>query len=76
MDYSDVLSAANALSINERIQLVEAVWDGIAAEQPVPELSEAQKQELRRRIAEMDASPEIAVPWEEVRARAEARLKR
>lgn len=76
MDFSEVLSAANSLSIDERMQLVEAVWDGIAAEQPTPQLTEAQKHELERRLAELDASPEIAVPWEEVWAQAKARFTR
>lgn len=76
MDYSEVLSAANSLSIDERIQLVEAVWDGIAAEQPTPKLTEAQKQELDRRLAEHEANPDDVIPWEEVKAQLEARLKR
>jgi len=75
VDFSEVLSAANSLSIDERIELVEAVWDGIAAEQPIPELTEAQKQELDRRLAEHEANPDDVIPWEEVKAQLEARLK-
>ncbi|MFO1253103.1 MAG: addiction module protein [Inhella sp.] len=58
-----------ALSLAERLQLVEDVWDSIvedsAGELPV---SEAQREELRRRLAAHEAHPEQAVPWEQVRA--------
>lgn len=76
MDYSEVLSAANALSIDDRMRLVEEVWEGIQAEEPMPELTEAQKHELDRRLAEYEAHPESAVPWEQVAAEARARLRR
>ena len=44
------------------------------AEQPPPPLSEAKKQELRRRIADADANPSDSVPWEEAEAAAMARF--
>ncbi len=76
MTYSEVLSAANALSIDDRIRLAEAIWEGIQAEEPMPELTEAQKRELDRRLAELEANPHDVIPWEEVKADLEARLKR
>ncbi|MBS0390108.1 MAG: addiction module protein [Proteobacteria bacterium] len=58
-----------ALSIAERIQLVEDIWDSIAAEGPDSvDLTDPQRQELRRRIAAHDADPGSAVPWDTVRA--------
>lgn len=76
MDFSEVLSAANALSIDDRIRLAEAIWEGIEAEEPTPELTEAQKRELERRLAAYEASPQSGVPWEQVEAEARARLRR
>jgi putative addiction module component (TIGR02574 family) len=57
------------LSIAERLQLVEDIWDSIAEESPdaVP-LTEAQRAELDRREAEHQRDPAAAVPWEQVRA--------
>jgi putative addiction module component (TIGR02574 family) len=75
MDFSSALSAANELSVDDRIRLVEAVWDGIAAEQPQPILTDTQRKELDRRLAEADASPDDVVPWEQVKAAALARAK-
>ena len=51
----------------ERLALVQEIWDSIAAE-PSALLSEAQKQELGRRVAEDDASPDDVIPWEQVKA--------
>jgi putative addiction module component (TIGR02574 family) len=58
------------LSVSERIQLVEDIWDSIAAEaSETVELSQAQIDELHRRVAEHRADPSTAVPWEQVRSR-------
>jgi putative addiction module component (TIGR02574 family) len=59
------------LSIAERLQLVEDLWDSIVAEAPdeafpmTPELAA----EIDRRLAEHEADPSTAIPWDEVRAR-------
>lgn len=56
------------LSIAERIQLVEDIWDSIAAEAAETfQLSEAQKAELHRRAEDHHADPSTGVPWEQVR---------
>lgn len=58
------------LSISERIQLVEDIWDSIAAEATnTVELSLAQKAELHRRVAAHRADPSTAVPWDQVRSK-------
>ncbi len=74
MDFSQVLSAANSLSIDDRLRLVEEVWNGIVPQDPQPILTDAQKQELDRRLAEHDANPDDVVPWEEVNAELKERL--
>lgn len=58
------------LSVSERIQLVEDIWDSIAAEAPdTVSLSQEQKDELQRRLAAHRVDPSSAVPWEQVRSR-------
>lgn len=61
-----------ALPIEERLRLVEDIWDSIAEEANArPELlpiPEAHRVELERRIADADANPDDTIPWEEVRA--------
>lgn len=59
------------LSTAERLELVEELWDSIAAEAEhnadVLPLTDAQKEELDRRIASHRADPSRVEPWEEVR---------
>ena len=62
------------LSRDERITLVQDIWDSIAAERP-PQISEARRRELERRAAEDDANPDDVIPWEVVKADALARLR-
>lgn len=76
MDLSTTLAEIVTLSVDERIRLVEAIWDSIAAEPGQPKLTEAQQQELERRLAVHTASPEDVVPWEDVKAQALARSRR
>lgn len=57
------------LSLAERLQLVEDLWDSIAAESATLPLSPDQKVEVDRRLAEHDQNPASAIPWEDVQAR-------
>jgi len=64
------VSITNALelSVAERIQLVEDIWDSIAAVPESVDLPPAQRDELRRRLEAFHADPEAGSPWEEVKA--------
>jgi putative addiction module component (TIGR02574 family) len=68
MDITATLNEIAALSIEDRIRLVQAIWDSIAAEQAYPDLTEAQQQELDRRIDDYEASPNAVLTWEEIKA--------
>lgn len=57
------------LSVAERIQLAEDIWDSIAAENPeAAALTPVQLQELQARLDAHDQDPSSAVPWEQVRS--------
>lgn len=49
----------NKLSVEQRISLVEELWDSIAVDQKAISLTQAQKQELNRRLDayEIDQNP-------------------
>ncbi len=64
------------LSIEDRIALAQAIWDSIAAEPHPPLLTEAQRQELQRRLDDHQANPNDVVPWEQVKAEALARFRK
>lgn len=57
------------LSVAERIQLAEDIWDSIAAESPESaSLTPAQLQEVQARVQAHDQDPSTAVPWQQVRS--------
>jgi len=68
MNITATLNEIKALSIEDRIMLVQAIWDSIAAEQVGPKLTEAQRQELDRRIADGEANPNNVLTWSEMRS--------
>jgi putative addiction module component (TIGR02574 family) len=63
------------MSFEERLALVEAIWDSLAAQTAVAPLTDAQKAEVDRRWAAHQANPQAAIPWEQVEAAALARLQ-
>jgi putative addiction module component (TIGR02574 family) len=63
------------LSREQRIALVQDIWDTIAAESSPPLLTEAQRRELERRADEDDAHPDEGLPWEQVKAQILSRLQ-
>jgi putative addiction module component (TIGR02574 family) len=57
------------LSIAERIQLAEDLWDSILEQQEELPLSPAQQQELDQRLENYKKNPTNGSSWEEVKKR-------
>ena len=76
MDYQSVLNEVESWSVDDRVRLVQDVWDQLADQGYEPELTEEMKAELDRRIEEMDRNPDAGVPWAEVKARVLGRLRK
>lgn len=79
MTYSEALNtvriAIRSLDERDRLRLAEAIWqevDESEANAPVC-LTDEQKAELDRRIADDDAHPDDGVPWDQVLSAARAR---
>ncbi len=64
------------LDVDDRLALVEEIWGTICADAKTFPLSDAQRAELDRRVADNDAFPADLVPWDEVKATVRARLTR
>ena len=65
----------NRLSLEEKLELVGELWDDIVASRPAGGLlSPAQREELRRRVADAEAHPEDYVAWEDALAATLQRL--
>ena len=64
------------LDVDERLALVEEIWATICADAKAFPLTDAQRAELDRRVADDDAFPDEVVPWDEVKASVRSRLGR
>jgi len=57
------------LPVQERIRLVELIWDSVAAVPEAVKISPALKIELEARLAEFVANPEAGYSWEQIKSR-------
>ena len=60
------------LSPSEKLQLVEDLWDDLAASPETVPVHDWQKQELARRKANLQQNRASALPWAEVKLRIRA----
>lgn len=65
---SNLTEEAKKLPVDERIALVEEIWDSIAEDNGCFELTEAQKQELDRRIQWSQQNPQAGRNWEDMKS--------
>ncbi len=56
------------LTAAERIELIESLWESFVQDPNALPVTEEQRAELRRRLAEHERNPAAAKPWPEVRA--------
>ncbi len=56
-----------SLSLAERVDVIDFLQRSIVPDSP--HLTDAEKDRIRRRDAEMDADPSIALTWEELDSR-------
>lgn len=64
------------LTTEDRLDLAEAIWDSVEADIERSPLTEAQRRELERRLADSIARPDAVTPWEVVKEQALARVRR
>lgn len=71
-----LLDEVRQLSVEDQLELVEALWDEITKHNAVPPPTAAQKAELDRRVADQEAHSDDVVSWDEVKASARDRIRR
>jgi putative addiction module component (TIGR02574 family) len=69
MDLQSVLDEVGAWPVDQRLRLIERVWETISGAPEGFSLTEAQKHDLRRRLDAYRDNPTAGSPWEEVEAR-------
>ena len=63
----------NSLSSEERLRLLDELWESLSAAPEAIPLTNAQCEELDRRLDELDREGPIGIPWEEVLQRIRSR---
>ncbi|HEY6330195.1 MAG TPA: addiction module protein [Blastocatellia bacterium] len=61
------------LSISEKLQLLEDLWDDIASNPEAVPIYDWQKEELERRKKNLASHPGSALSWAEIRRRIQTR---
>jgi putative addiction module component (TIGR02574 family) len=64
------------LSREDRIRLVQDIWDTIKDEPTTTTFTDEQRRELERRVAKHKANPDDVLPWEQILAETLAELKK
>ena len=58
-----------SLTPEERLSLLEDLWDSLAAVPEALPLTPVQRDELDRRLDDLDAEGPVGIPWDEVLSR-------
>ncbi|MCF6177264.1 MAG: addiction module protein [Victivallaceae bacterium] len=66
---SSIVAETLKYDVSERIVIVEDIWDSIANVPAALPVTEAQKQELDKRLTAYHANPNAGSPWEAVKQR-------
>jgi putative addiction module component (TIGR02574 family) len=57
------------ISVADRLSLIDLLWDSMAENPDLLPITEAQQQELDRRLAHLERDPAAGSSWEAVKAR-------
>lgn len=61
------------LSVPERLELIDKIWQSLRETPPAELLTEGQRREIERRLDKYADDPDAGSPWDEVKARFKAR---
>lgn len=65
---TNVIEAAKNLSLPERLELLDAVWESVVEEGYEPPLTEGQAQELDQRLKAHEEHPDDVIAWEAIKS--------
>ena len=54
------------LSLEERLRLLDELWESLSQAPEAIPLTHAQREELDRRLDELEGEEAVGIPWEEV----------
>ena len=62
------------LDADQRLQLIERLWDSLEDTPESLPLTEAQRRELNARLDRIDSGDDAGIPWDEVISQIQAKL--
>lgn len=62
-----------ALTPEERLRLLEQLWDSLTDTPEAIPLTEAQREELDRRLDDLEVDGPVGIPWDDVLSRIRTR---
>lgn len=65
MDLQQTLAELSSLPVEDRLRIVESLWNSIEADTPVL-VPAAQREEINRRIQRHESNPDERLTWEQV----------
>ena len=74
IDVNHTINELKALPLQDRLKVVEAVWDSIDEDSSEVPLTSEQRAELDRRMAAHEANPDSALTWDQVLERLRGKL--
>ncbi len=63
------------LSHEEQLRLLEQLWESLVKSPQAIPLTDAQREELDRRLDDLDRQGPVGIPWEEVLSRIQSRSR-
>ena len=66
MSRTETLNAIKSWSVDDRVELVNQIWDSIADDNGVPKITDSHRTELNRRIAVYESDPTNVLTWRQI----------
>jgi putative addiction module component (TIGR02574 family) len=75
MGYTSRMASVDiaSLSFDERLQLLDELWESLSRTPEAIPVTRAQREELDRRLDDLDREGPVGIPWEDVLRRIRAR---
>jgi putative addiction module component (TIGR02574 family) len=67
MDLNTVLMAVDSWPVDDRLRLMEEIWDRLVDADYQPEFTDELRSKLDRRLAALDADPTNVTTWEAIK---------
>jgi putative addiction module component (TIGR02574 family) len=64
-----------SLSLEERLRLLDELWESLSRTPEAILLTRAQREELDRRLDELDREGPVGIPWDKVLANSQGRTQ-